>query len=739
MMIKSIQTLLVGGVAGVAVLLGATSAQAVGFKLGEIDAKLDTTVSVGIGIRTSAADCTKIGVINGGCYAPGPFGNKAGVNGYDAGPTNDNSNILNKQWQPFSEVVKIVPELSLTWQNYGAFIRGQASFDYWAQNKLGAHSTDRFVNQSIDYGTGNATAFNRAGYGAKLLDAFIYGQWGIGNVRLGNQVINWGESLFIQGGINAFQPIDANQIVKPGSELKEAYTPDPLINIQMSLPNDLALEGFYKFAWNKTTLPVAGTFFGGYAAADIIGPGQVFTPFGMDYTQALDAGAKLAVLDGLDTGISTTDFVGNAVHAGALMRRQEDNDPSSQGQFGLKLGYYADWMNDGTDLGFYLTHFHGGMPYLDFTVAGLDSTNPSSAAAGSLLAQFTAGERKQAFADNLVANGSENQTLMEYHTVMTGACAAGDAIEVQNNSAATCALSAGGSINMANVIKSGLLSSVSHMRYLTNYAPNIDSFGFSFNTVLPTIFNGTAFSGEFSYTPRNPLQRDVFTGILANNLALAMSNSALISDGTPINANYGSIITPWTERKTIDGQFGFISTLPATYPGVSLTGSDLMILVANVGFQYIPNLSSTDYLSGAHSTAGSPNAFVDAIFGAGMCLGNPGGVNNPAADCPGTHQFFASSFSWGYRLAVSADYNNALGTAWTITPSIVWSHDVRGISAGPIGPGFVHGIKKIKFGIAGKYQSAWRVSLDWTSAFGNKYLNDNYDKDYATATVSYAF
>ena len=89
MMIKSIQTLLVGGVAGVAVLLGATSAQAVGFKLGEIDAKLDTTVSVGIGIRTSAADCTKIGVINGGCYAPGPFGNKAGVNGYDAGPTND--------------------------------------------------------------------------------------------------------------------------------------------------------------------------------------------------------------------------------------------------------------------------------------------------------------------------------------------------------------------------------------------------------------------------------------------------------------------------------------------------------------------------------------------------------------------------------------------------------------------------------------------------------------------------
>jgi hypothetical protein len=512
--------------------------------------------------------------------------------------------------------------------------------------------------------------------------------------------VNWGESLYIQGGINAFQPIDAGVIVKPGSELKEAYQPDPMIDVQVTLPNNFAVEAFYKFGWNETTLPVAGTFFGSYSAADIIGPGQKFTPFGTDYAQAVGGVGSEA----------------GAIAAGLLVRRQDDNRPDDQGQFGAKLGYYADWLNDGTDMGFYYTHFHGSLPYLDFTVTRPDSSN--------LTAQVVAGVAAP-------AAGAGATTLRGYCANLGfatfGTCAAG------------------------NGVKAALLSSAVNMRYLTNYASDIDSFGYSFNTVMAGVLNGTALSGELSWTPKNPLQMDVYSGILANNLAYAQADwfavgapdlgvTTQLTDGRAVNTTDGSIITPWLEKSTFNGQLGTVSTLPSTYPIASLIGSDLMILVGNAGFQYISDFDSKDRLSGAGSTANGSNGLVDLLLGQGKCIGNPGGTGNPFAECTGANHYFASQFSWGYRLSVAAQYNNAFGSAWTLTPSVVWSHDVKGVSAGPIGPGFVEGVKKVKVGLAGSYQNAWRVSVDWTTAFGGDFLrNPNTDKDYATATVSYAF
>ena len=63
---------------------------------------------------------------------------------------------------------------------------------------------------------------------AMLLDAYVYGTFDVGDtdlqLRLGRQVVNWGESVFIQG-VNQINPIDVPAARRPGTELKEVLLP----------------------------------------------------------------------------------------------------------------------------------------------------------------------------------------------------------------------------------------------------------------------------------------------------------------------------------------------------------------------------------------------------------------------------------------------------------------------------------------------------------------------------------
>ncbi|MBN0328976.1 DUF1302 family protein, partial [Pseudomonas aeruginosa] len=86
--------------------------------------------------------------------------------------------------------------------------------------------------------------------GAELLDAFIYNNYAIGDlpgsVRLGKQVVNWGESTFIQNGISAINPIDVTAFRRPGSEIKEGLIPVNMFYLSQNLTDNLSAEGFYQ-------------------------------------------------------------------------------------------------------------------------------------------------------------------------------------------------------------------------------------------------------------------------------------------------------------------------------------------------------------------------------------------------------------------------------------------------------------------------------------------------------------
>jgi hypothetical protein len=89
----------------------------------------------------------------------------------------------------------------------------------------------------------------------------------------------------------------------------------------------------------------------------------------------------------------------------------------------------------------------------------------------------------------------------------------------------------------------------------------------------------------------------------------------------------------------------------------------------------------------------------------------------PPARCAIRHADggFPTQFSWGYRLAgMRADYNNAFGGSFNLSPRIAFNHDVNGITPGP-GGNFLEGRKSLTVGVEANYLNEWSFDLSYTA------------------------
>ncbi len=167
-------------------------------------------------------------------------------------------------------------------------------------------------------------------------------------IRVGNQVLSWGESTFIQSGINSINPVDVTALRVAGAELKEALLPVPMISFSTDLTGSLSIEGFYQFFWDNTEIEPMGTYF---STADQASPGANRVMLGF----------------GLAPPYGPTDnpvqAVGTRPLFGSWIPRKADNEPSDMGQGGVALRYFADWLND-TEIGLYWEHIHSRRPLL---------------------------------------------------------------------------------------------------------------------------------------------------------------------------------------------------------------------------------------------------------------------------------------------------------------------------------------------------------------------------------------
>ncbi|MBC7103852.1 MAG: DUF1302 domain-containing protein [Parvibaculum sp.] len=663
-----------GSMTAAAMIVASNAAQAVEFNFGEANLQIDNLVSVGAGFRTSKQDCTHVAKPNGGCSA----GNGAGM-----ALNEDDGNVNTDQWDPYTTTVKITTDFDLQWQNFGAFVRTKAFYDYWVNEELGTRD-NRFGKRPLVDAARGDQARDFGGRSFDILDAFVYGNFDVSgmplNVRVGKQVVNWGESLFIQGGINSFLPIDVSAIRTPGSELKEALMPTPSVFASIGLPGSVTVEAFWQFGWQKTELDACGTFF---STSDAACEGGQYVMLGGEYPGPV------------------------------LLPRLASEEGDDTGTFGVAIKHYAENLGMGTDLGLYFTQQSLVVPVGTFTLGDF------GAATASILGVPVAD--------------------------IASFCGALAGLPGSNPGTATflgCATLPVPALGGLTGLTAGVAATAATKNYLMQYPDDVRTIGASFNTSIP-LFGGSALSGEAAFTPDMPFSLSDVEINAADLDAIgacgfAGSPPGCSSQGSQ-NAGFayapGDTIRGYDEFDVITGQLAMISTLNPSAALPSLIGSDQMILIANAGFQYLPDLAdSTNRLAAPRAAMAHPDLATAMILGDAAC-----GAAAASLLVPDCKLAYATSSSWGYRLAATSDYNNAFGTAWTLTPSIQWAHDVNGVSAGPVGPGFVEGKKTVSVGVTANLQSKWRANIQYTNSFGNEYKNFASDKDFVTMTVSYAF
>ena len=607
-----------------ALAASAGASQAVDFGGGEWSGSLYTTVSYGVSVRVKDPSSDHIGKGNLNPLvatmtnaqqreAPGRWS----VNGDDANLRWEKGDIV-------SNTVKITSELSLNWRNFGAFFRGTAFHDFEYEGR------DDMSKKALD----------RVGSRARLLDAFVFWNSSGGgrdsSVRLGSQVVSWGESTFIQGGINQINPVDVSALRVAGSELKEAFLPVPMIWGSISLTDNLALEALYMFKFEETDPEPVGSYF---ATND-------FAPAGGRYAM-LNFGTVTQPVINPDrffdtcmtgpTGYANTDrtdvpLAMIAAGCSAALPRGEDRRPSDSGQYGAALRYFASHLGD-TEFGLYYLRYHSRLPLL----SGI--------------------------------------------TVTTSAPSSG--------------------------------------RVIVEYPEDINLYGFSANTTLPW---GLAFQGEVSYKTGQPYQFDdvelLFAGLSPLNALIPQPGMRFHSQLG--NFGPGEYVQGWERHKVWQGQF----TLTKVFGPGNWLGADQISSVMEVGVTKVRDLPEQHilrYNGDGTDTGGGPDV-------------TGGHLRNPITQVGG----FPTEFSWGYRIAGRADYNNAFGTPFTLSPRLAFNHDVNGITPGP-GGNFLEGRKSVTVGVEATYLNQWAADLSFTEFRGAGHLNLIHDRDFVSFTVKYSF
>lgn len=241
--------------AGCLVLAG-SAAQAFTFETDNLKGAFDSTVTAGLGIRVQGPACGLL--VEGGTRSGAPAACLAPTSGLG-----DQGNLNYGRGDPFTAYLKGTHELSLKLPA-GVSMLARAS---WMRDVAATRTTGLLSSNAPADLSGGLTPEARESlrFQARLLDLWASKTFDIGGsqvrARLGNQVINWGESLFLGGGINVTNAMDFQRLSLPGTQIKEGLLPAPMLSVATGLGNGINFEGYWQFNWNKSFLPPAGSYF----------------------------------------------------------------------------------------------------------------------------------------------------------------------------------------------------------------------------------------------------------------------------------------------------------------------------------------------------------------------------------------------------------------------------------------------------------------------------------------------
>jgi len=444
---KSLRAGLLATAAGASLIALTGSAAALEYNVGSLKISFDTTISLGGSMRVSDRNNRFLPEANGGNRdprsgtggvvlsnaGPGGFALQApttlagiptttratvtnNVNNNDGSINTDDGrlNFDNGDW--IGAAAKVNHDLSFTYDNFTVFSRFYYFYDNIMSDNVGRSGlSDRALDQ--------------VGSSIELLDLYLSGNFTLGdlplNVRVGKQVVSWGEGTFQLNGINVINPIDVSAFRRPGAEIKEGLLPVPLAYFSLGLPANLSLEAFYQFKFEPYQIDAPGTPFSGadilsrfntnglgnlngvsYTSGSIFGGSRRNCGGDSDAAAGLltDGSGDTASLGGFSAGVAagllaaptclagqsrdflTPNTVGLAERDRNLRGDQDivsrgtDINPSNDGQFGVAFRWYAEELG-ATEFSVYYVNYASRLPFLSITagapILNVGTTGPN--------------------------------------------------------------------------------------------------------------------------------------------------------------------------------------------------------------------------------------------------------------------------------------------------------------------------------------------------------------------------
>ncbi len=643
-------------VAGLVLALGvAPAAQAFLFDFAGAKGSFDTTISVGGLYRMNDADRDLYGLSAGGL--------QRSVNA-DDGNLNYRSGMV-------SFLAKANHDLFIKYQNSGVFVRGFYFNDL--VNSNGQRDRTPLSDE----------ANKIVAQGAELLDAYVYFNETVAGmpatIRVGRQVLSWGESTFIPNGVNSINPIDVAKLRTPGSELKEALRPLMMVSGSLNMTEELSLEAFVLLDWERTRVDPPGTYF---STNDFVAKGgkKVYLGFG-------------AIADSSTLG---------------AISRGTDREPGTGGQYGLNLRWLAHGLAD-TEFGLFYMNYHSRLPVIS---ANTPTVPVNTALVGSDTGAIL-GANATFMAGLVPAATSVSLPPATALQLLIGASLG--AVPTSAVPAALLPLLPTVAGVSGQIAQRELLVAAATGRYLIEFPEDIHLVGASFNTSL----NGIALQGELSYRSSQPVQIDDVELLFAALSPL----SARFAGNNQLGAYALNTYIPGFRRvKVWTGQ------MTATKVMRGFFGADQTTLLAEAGFV------SVDLPAKGTLRFDGPGTFVGGnlayMTNSGSNASNIAPLSEPASA-------FADDFSWGYQVVGRLDYNNAFRGV-NVSPLLVYSHDVGGNTPLPLG-NFLHGRKSLTVGAEFTFQNAWALDLRYVNFFGAGRYNLLGDRDYVSCNLKYSF
>lgn len=642
-------------------------------------------------------------------------------------PNADNGNLNFDKHDIVHAAAKLTTDISFSVLDTNVFIRTLALFDA-EYNDLEEMHPDTTLQAS-------RSEFSDAGKGViareiKFLDFFVSRSFEVGdqfiNLKLGRQVLNWGESGFLlANSLNSINPADQALLRVPGFDLKELQKPLGMLTLNTELAG-VNVEAFYGYEWEEVGVDPVGSFF---SQSDTLGPGGQYAMLSFSKAPE-DPGVPTDDLETYPTGMrglyrpnqNVNDPIGTLGSEASRTIYRDYNEekrrlPSDTGQYGMALRYFAEGLNGGTEFGAYFANYHARVPSVSGfraleTCIPEDTGNPLTNL-GALLAACDGGVGGTGLA-------FENEPIP-----------------------------------------------VDTARLFVEYPEDIRMYGLSFNTTV----GNYALAGEYAYRPNLPIQVhtvDLTYALLQPafpeenfdvGLAVIPGRRAAVPDfiehnfrNNPFVSGSGGnqYVRGWEPMKIGQANLSVLRLLGAAE---NPFGASQMTILLEAGYTHLPDFpdlsefqsngagTDTHISVGADNTVGlNPldiRSDVNDPTSVNTDISQPGLRQNPTAWLGVDPGGFGTKESYGYRLITLTRYDNAIFGANIELLNAVF-HDIEGVGPG-LGQNFVEGRKQFISGIRWDYQNTIVGELRYTWFTGGGIRDALRDRDNLLLFLGYQF